>query len=415
MSILRKRSEGQVLYLVVAIGLGMLFHMCCRLGGRVAAQTPMPFTAEYYAGVQERFGVGLNTGIPVSIGGEVRQARITDYDVGGLYAGWYSDWGFNRDPLRPGGIRYAQLIQVRASVYPTNTRFLTEAVRANPSGQLWIIGNEPEAKYGQGNRTPGEYAQIYHDLYMQIKGTPAAPGLDPMAWIAIGGVVEPTPLRLKWLDRVLDAYQQRFGAPMPVDVWNIHMQMLQEMRGTPADPYPWGAEIPAGLPDLQGELFTIAQNADPSTFRQLITAFRTWMKQKGFQNQPLMVSEYGVLMPSGYLADTQAEGDQRVVRFMQETFGFLVNERDASLGYPADGNRLVQQWLWYSLNDQPYDGVSLGFNGGLFSHVDPQHRTIFGDTFHDSVVEWMGKMGAQRVFLPAVQNRVVRGWGSQPE
>jgi len=392
---------------LVVWSVSALLGVCSGAVSQVTAQAPgpVPFTAEYYTSVHQRFGVGFNGGITVSIGGEVRSARITDYDVVGLHAGWYSDWWFNRDPLRPGGMQYAQLIQVRASIYPANTQRLTETVLANPPGQLWIIGNEPEAKYGQGNRTPAEYAQIYHDLYTQIKG------LDPTAWIAIGGVVEPTPLRLTWLDLVLDEYQQRFGECMPVDVWNIHVQILQEVRGTPTDPLPWGAEIPVGLPNLQGQLFTIEQNADPSAFRQLVTAFRTWMKARGFQNKPLIISEYGVLLPSDYLADSEAEGDQRVVRFMQETFDFLVNARDPNLGYPADGQRLVQQWLWYSLNDQPYDqATGRGFNGSLFSYLNPLQRTVFGDAFHNSVALWMNPL---RVYLPVIQNQVLRRSGIQ--
>lgn len=390
-----KRCRGMctvVLGLLAVAALSLtLSHYSASAAIPAERMDPVPFSAEYYAAVNERFGVGLNVGIPVSDNGTTRQARITDYDVDSLHIGWYSDWTIRRQPLRPGGIKYAQLIQVRASMYPTNTLNLTETVAANP-GALWIIGNEPEAKYNQGNRTPDQYADIYHHLYPLIKG------LDPTAWIAIGGVIEPTPLRLKWLDMVLSEYQSRFGEPMPVDVWNIHMQILQEKAGS------WGAEIPVGLPDTEGELYTLQDNADPEIFKQLVTAFRQWMKDRGFQDKPLIISEYGVLMPWYYLADDEPTGDQRVIHFMVTTFDFLVNARDPNLGYPADDNRLVQQWLWYSLNDQPYDDVTgFGFNGSLFSHLDPTELTVFGWAFHGYM---HGLLGYPRILLPLIMNRV---------
>jgi len=144
-------------------------------------------------------------------------------------------------------------------------------------------------------------------------------------------------------------------------------------------------------------LYEMRDNADPVIFRQLVTEFRQWMKDKGFQNKPLIISEYGVLLPSDYLADDVATGDQRVIDFMRKTFDFLVNARDPSLGYPADDNRLVQQWLWYSLNGQPYDlATGLGFNGSLFSYLNPKRMTKFGVAFRT----YMNVLLEPRVFLP---------------
>ena len=390
----RCRAVGTVLlgFIAVAALLFILSHYAASAAPAAWIQ-PVPFTAEYYAGVNERFGVGLNPGITVSVNGTLRPALITDYNVGGLHIGWYSDWRATRHPPRPGGIKYAHLLPVKASIYPTNTLELTETVAANP-GALWLIGNEPEGKYNQGNRTPGEYADIYHYLYTLIKV------LDPTAWIAIGVVIEPTPLRLQWLDMVLSQYQSRFGEPMPVDVWNIHVQILQEKVGS------WGAEIPAGLTATQGQLYTLLDNANPGIFRQLVIAFRQWMKAKGFQNKPLIISEYGVLMPSTYIAEDgdAATGDQKIIAFMRQTFDFLVNAKDVNLGYPADDNRLVQQWLWYSLNDQPYDpATGFGFNGSLFSHQDPAQMTKFGIAFREYIYELLGY---PKILLPLIIRRV---------
>jgi hypothetical protein len=74
---------------------------------------------------------------------------------------------------------------------------------------------------------------------------------------------------------------------------------------------------------------------------------------------------------------------------MTRTFEFMLNTVDPAIGYPADANRLVQEWMWYTLNDQPYDfATGLGFNGGLFDYrntVYPGTLTYFGQIFKDYV------------------------------
>jgi hypothetical protein len=37
--------------------------------------------------------------------------------------------------------------------------------------------------------------------------------------------------------------------------------------------------------------------------------------------------------------------------FMLGSFDVMLNTTDAEWGLPADGNRLVQRWCWYSLAD----------------------------------------------------------------
>ncbi|MFC2031533.1 hypothetical protein ACFLWA_12505, partial [Chloroflexota bacterium] len=55
------------------------------------------------------------------------------------------------------------------------------------------------------------------------------------------------------------------------------------------------------------------------------------------------------LMPEFYGYDYA-----RVRDFMVETFEFFHTAADPALGYPADGNRLVQRWCWFSLADERY-------------------------------------------------------------
>lgn len=362
---------------------GFLTAALALLGGTTAVAgdglRPSSVAIPNLAPAADRFGVGVHTGF----------GQITDYDVSRIHIGWYSDWGFRPDPPHPYGTDYAQVIYVREGRYPPDWTALAGAIAANP-GSLWIVGNEPEALL-QGARTPSQYAVIYHDVYRFIKSRDAA------AQVAIGGVVEPSPLRFRWLEEVLAWYQARFGARMPVDVWNTHVQILRERGRSLGCDGCFGAYVPVGLTDADEGLFSsgvyaddpylaIRKNADPGEFAQMIRDFRAWMKAHGQQDKALIISEYGVLYPSDYLVESGdwAEGDLRVLDFMTATFDFLLTAVDPSLGYPTDGNRLVQRWLWYSLNarlpsleDPQYDD----FNGSLFDWQHPTDLTLFGTHF----------------------------------
>jgi hypothetical protein len=324
----------------------------------------------------QRFGVGVARAY----------GDITEYPIEQLHIGWYSDWGRRRDPPGLDGIEYAQLIRVSEAAYPPNWSAIRHTLEANP-GSLWIVGNEPEC-ISQDNRTPSEYAAIYHECYTFIKE------YDPSAMVAIGGVVQPTPLRLEWLDLVLDTYRDYYGCRMPVDVWNTHVQILQEKRGD------WGCGIPAGLNDNEGEIYSVTDNADPQIFIQLIRDFRQWMTDRGERDWPLIISEFGVLMPSEYLGyGNRAEGDMVVMQFMSEVFDFLLTSVDQQVGYPQDGYRLVQRWLWYSLNEPYYDFVTqTGMNGALFESDDPGQLTTLGRHWVEYMNGLLGK--AYALYVP---------------
>jgi len=64
---------------------------------------------------------------------------------------------------------------------------------------------------------------------------------------------------------------------------------------------------------------------------------------------------------------------------MHETFDFMLSASDEATGYPADGNRLVQQWLWFSVNVPLTE-----FNGSLYDYQTRQ-MTIFGEAYRDYV------------------------------
>lgn len=277
-------------------------------------------------------------GVGVAIG------PISRYNIDPLRLGWYLDWRARADPPRPGGLEYVQMVRLKGGVLQPNAETLAAIARANPSS-LWLVGNEPDVKW-QDNVEPAAYARLYHQAYTAIKGA------DPTARVAIGGVSQPTPLRMRYLEAVLAAYREQFGAAMPVDVWNVHNFILREERGS------WGVDIPPGLPDDRGILYEIDDSGNLEAFRRQIWDFRRWMAAQGYGGWPLIVSEYGIPMPEDYGFPLE-----RVVAFLRGTFEFFLTAADPALGDPADGYRLVQRWCWYSLDDTTYP------TGRLF---DPQ-------------------------------------------
>lgn len=97
-------------------------------------------------------------------------------------------------------------------------------------------------------------------------------------------------------------------------------------------------------------------------FKDQVFAMRRWMKQHGYQNKPLIVTEVGILYPERFengepfrdeLGNTYTR--QRVNQFLTNTSAFLETAADQSLGYPQDNYKLVQQWAWFSMYT---DGVT---------------------------------------------------------
>ena len=270
---------------------------------------------------------------------------------------------------------------------PTGLRYWVE----RQPGSLWIVGNEVDRgpdpgkiESPQNDLQPDNYAQAYHDVYHYIKQ------YDPDAEVAISGLVEVTPSRLLYLDLFWEAYMQRYGHAPPVDVWTMHLYILPEVRldeegnivpngiaslavGThdrpelgkleSYDPDGVGPLTPADTcNDPHDDVYCYAEHDDMDIFEQQVRDMRTWMKEHGQQNKPLLLSEYSLLYPFHDEGDDDPETcylkdefgncfePERVRNFMQATFNYLEEAKDPNLGYPLDGNRLVQQWLWYSVN-----------------------------------------------------------------
>jgi len=255
---------------------------------------------------------------------------------------------------------YWQMVRIdEDGIRRTTWEEIEQAIQANP-GSFWLVGNEPDVLW-QDNVTPQRYAEIYQEVFSFVKSR------DPSAKIVIGGVSQPTPLRRAYLDLVLDSYQQTFGRSMPIDIWNVHAFTLREEQDS------WGVGIPPGMEGSSGILYEIEDHDNLNIMKQNLIDFRAWMAERGYGDKPLVVSEYGILMPEDYGFPPEVVGS-----FLTESidiFRTLANET----GYSPDEGRLVQWWFWFSIYDD-----DLYPTGNLFDPLN-QELTPLGHTWAEYV------------------------------
>lgn len=324
-------------------------------------------------------------------------------DVGKLRAGWYLSFGVRSAPARPLGMEHVQVIRIHqlTDCWPQRTRDRVSCPYSNypnydyvilspssPSGDkegskaeiariarespgtLWVIGNEMDRRDfdggGQDEMLPEYYAVVYHDLYSLIKAA------DPTAKVAIGGIIQSTPSRINYLDKIWGSYWSRYGTEMPVDVWNVHNFIFKEA----CDDY--GADVPPGWSDCYGVIYDDHKHNDMYIFTTQIQIFRQWMKDHGQQQKPLIVSEYGIVYRHAGM-----EHLSLVQTFMTQTFDYFMNAKDCNLGYAADECRLVQRWAWYSLDDNHTDASGQPYFNIYAYLIDPNTGalTATGQTF----------------------------------
>ena len=271
-----------------------------------------------------------------------------------LGAQWYFDWD-TKASRRSTQLEYWQTIRVNQNGY-SPSREKIASIASKFSGYTWIIGNEPDNVF-QDNTSPEKYAQIYHELYIMIKSK------DRRAKIAIAGVSQPTPIRLAYLNQVLESYEKLYNEKLPVDWWNIHAYVLREEDDS------WGAGLPVGLSIDHGELYEIEQHGDISIFQQNLIDFRKWMKENGYQNTPLVVTEYGILLPEEFGYSQEFISD-----YLKDTSEWMLTYQDTEYGFPDDNYRLVQKFAWFSLSDPNFPSANL-------ADLEKNNLTLVGESF----------------------------------
>jgi hypothetical protein len=352
-------------------------------------------------------------------------------DIRALNAGWYVDWRVQVNPPRP-SMLYVQMIRVHqkldeTKVYNPNTgqkcangltadrticpyanppayeysptaSVIQQAAKKNP-GSLWLIGNEmerPDWYLGrQDEILPEIYAYAFRDMRNLVKAA------DPTAKIGVGGVIQFTPLRQQWLNRVWTQYKLITGVNIDnhIDVFNIHNFIGSErcdLKPNPAinnrmERFCTGMGIPAGVTGtkvgntwLGSYIGQDNRHLDQATANEQITNFRAWMKSKsaGNVNKPLIISEYGALYPmlcaatdtgciNFYKTDPRAQpwgwvdmANPKVVQnYMIASFNAYNSQlSDCALSGAANGCMLVQRWAWFGLEDIGWD---FNLNGAL--------------------------------------------------
>ncbi len=307
--------------------------------------TPAPISASpIVPGYRERFGAA---------GGNSYLVAAVD---AGLPVGTFMNWRV--DPTQPlrYGVRFWHTVRLGPGGVRTNWADIDRVLVEQP-GAVWIIGNEPDVVV-QDNLPPQDYARFFHTTVSYIKER------DPTAKIAIAGVSQPTPLRMAYLDIVLDTYQAEYGTPMPIDIWTVHAFVLREEAGS------WGVGIPPGMSSAGARLYEISDHGNLEIIKQNLVDFRAWMAARGYQERPLAITEYGIVMPHDYGFPPEMVAD-----FMVRSFDYFVNAGNGT-GYGADNGRLVQWWFWFSL----YEGQEGYGTGNLFDAATGQ-LTPLGWTF----------------------------------
>ena len=339
------------------------------------AQAQIGFLPALYNGPVGLCRVGIN-------------GSLRSYPLNSLRLGWHVDYTAIANDAP--GINYFPVIRLEQtqSGYnysfkpnrPPATEATLRAIVASLPGHYWIIGNEPDRLQFQDDMEPHMYARAYHDLYHIIKDE------DPTAKVVAGAIVQPTPVRLRYLDLVLESYYQNYKQAMPVDAWAFHNFVLNEASCSYySDKVPpeelgqicWGADIPPGVNATDGLRIDVQDNDRIDLFKEQVIRFRQWMADRGYRDTPAFLSEFGILMPPGIF--NPDFDNARVNAFMDESFDFLMNTTDPDIGYPGDNNRLVQRFAWYSVDDL------VNHNGYLFDPNLPtaNSRTEMGDNFAD--------------------------------
>jgi hypothetical protein len=274
-----------------------------------------------------------------------------------LGSGWYLDWSM-RNEIAANGPEHWQMVRVHEDCISPSPQAIQSSASRFP-GQVWIIGNEPDVIW-QDNVTPGSYAFYYHALYYLIKAS------DPIAQVAVGGISQASPLRLEYLDQVLQSYQDRYHEALPADWWTVHGYVLREEQNS------WGVEIPPGMHVAQGQLYEVSDHGRLDLFEKQLVAFRTWMKENGYQDTPLALTEFGILMPTSYGFPTEFIAD-----YLEQTFSWLYQSQDSSTGYPDDSYHLVQKWAWFSISDTNYPSSNLGdISNGRLTLIGERFRFV---------------------------------------
>lgn len=351
------------------------------------------------------------------------ELSVADPEQWGL--GWYLNFGALGQPV--GDMEYMRVVHTRQDKYWNGSAWvysdtftikpslsdtpggLGPAVTAHP-GSWWVIGNEPDRGPnpnwswwpGQDGIYPQLYAQAYYSVYHFIRER------DPNARIGPGGLVQVTPSRLQYLDLVWQAYQDRYGTPMPLDFWTMHIYILPEAdpNGNPntaahialgTDPalaYRESGNISTTCHNPANDVYCWADHDDMVLFDEQARRMRQWMKDHDMQDRPLWLNEWSILLYPDFHDEF---GDPftatRVIRWLTSTHDYMRTVTDADIGNPYDGYRLIQGGAWYSLYTS-----GTGYGSNLLTYTPELTLTAAGRAYRDYLLTHPAELNLQALY-----------------
>lgn len=146
-------------------------------------------------------------------------ADCLDYDWNGLHPGTLAQM------CRPNHYYNYIGIAPRWWGYNEQTGEINDPARfaqwiADNPGRVWIIGNEPDL-VSQDGLTREQYAQMYK-TYHDFIGSRDATARFCIGAITGGSTAGALAYTTSWYQYVMNHYQNTYGEPMPIDLWNIH-------------------------------------------------------------------------------------------------------------------------------------------------------------------------------------------------
>ncbi len=245
---------------------------------------------------------------PFGVG--VAWVPVTAAQLDALGPVWYTDWGW-RAPTLAG---HERLYMIDCAEAEADRGQIPAAMRASGAA-WWALGNEPNDP-NVGNRTPEQYAELYHTYEGWAD-------VAPRCGILPAGIANAD---WQWAEAFREAYRDKYGRYPRVDGWNIHNYVLEPGL----DPY------------------------DVTEFGRRILAFRTWMESIGDGDKPLFLTEFGVLYGSG-CCDRPVDPPEKLETFMRDAVQWLQE------------SHTVSGWAWFATTTREYNGNLMTPDGDLNS------------------------------------------------
>lgn len=243
---------------------------------------------------------------PFGVG--VGDAPVTAEQLDALGPVWYLDWSWRKPSLAG----HERLYIIGCAEVKGDRGAIPTAMK-NSGASWWALGNEPNDP-NQDNRTPEEYAELYHIFEGWARNA-------PLCRILPAGIANAD---WQWAEAFREAFRAKYGRYPRVDGWNIHNYILEPGL----DPY------------------------DVGEFQRRILAFHRWMEGIGDEHKPLFLTEFGVLYGNG-CCNRPVDPPQKMQAFMREATQWLVE------------SRVVACWAWFATYSEQYNGGLMTREGEL--------------------------------------------------